>query len=195
MLPKKDQDLLARFHSGEAEPLIRRYASTIRAAIHQVLGNHCPGTDGYQDIVQDIYARLNETPPEQIRSLSGFLFWIAKRCAHDAKQRGRKPLPPTPHVFPDNPTPSELLERKEDDVIIQKALQDKLAPRALARLQQDEKEIILHTECDQIPLMEAAKIMGRTYSAARCLKARAWKSFCRAFKELQGETQASQEGT
>lgn len=181
-------DLVERCKSGDDlawEALVRQYQSRIYGIAYTYVGNVEDARDLAQDIFVQIYRKL-----DSCREPERFLPWIIRiarnlsvdfiRRRKARPQRTETPADEMPHLHTPEPGPDKLSEM---------ASQKRLVHKALQRLSDISREIILLRDMQGLPLAEIARLLQVPLGTIKSRSNRARIELTQAVLALQGKTE------
>jgi RNA polymerase sigma-70 factor (ECF subfamily) len=188
-----DATLIERIRTGDAEAfgvLFDRYADAVRARVHAWLPGNVRRRHSVADVLQEARILAWERFAEfEDRGAGSFRNWLlriaqlktraavkhharaAKRAAWRERSRGARK--DTAAFAAQGPTPSEVAVAAE---------LESLARKAMAMLQENDREVLLLVQRESLTLRQAAERMGRSYEATKKLHARALYKFTGLFR-------------
>jgi RNA polymerase sigma-70 factor (ECF subfamily) len=182
-------NLVERCKSGDDlawEALVRQYQSRIYGIAYTYVGNVEDARDLAQDIFVQIYRKL-----DSCREPDRFLPWIIRIARNSSvdfirrrkarPQRTGTPAEEMPHLRSSAPGPDELSEL---------ASQKRLVYRALQKLSDISREIILLRDMQGLPLAEIAELLHVPLGTIKSRSNRARIELAQAVLSVQGKTDA-----
>ena len=157
--PKTDFELVEDFKRGEVQgfnELVRRYQQRVYWIARRMVNNH----QDADDITQDVFVRVYESL-RRFRGEASFYTWLYRIATNVSLNAVRKLKvrevfrieDVSRPIVDDAEGPEELLDRKELDVILEKAI---------ARLPAKQKLVFTMRYYEEIPYEEMAKILKRS---------------------------------
>jgi RNA polymerase sigma-70 factor, ECF subfamily len=177
-LTTPDQRDLERARTYDAETLAEiydRYSGSIYGYLYRVTGDAAHA----EDLAGEVFLRLLEALPTRRAprdNLEGWLYRVAHNLAMDLFRRQKKgpAVPLAEELVAQEGQPSDLVEE----------MQAKQQLRArIQYLSSDQQRVILLRFAEELPLMEVARLMGKSEGAVKTLQHRALSRLRKLFQE------------
>jgi RNA polymerase sigma-70 factor (ECF subfamily) len=167
-LTTPDQQVLERARTYDAQALAEiydRHAAPIYGYLYRMLGDAAQA----EDLTSEVFVKLlqalhtNRAPRDR---LQGWLYRVAHNLAMDWFRRQKKAsgVPLAEELVADDGQPSDLVEDKQ----IKQQLR-----AGIGRLTSDQQRVILLRFAEDLPLVDVARLMGKSEGAVKTLQHRA----------------------
>ncbi len=163
-----DQQVLERARTYDAQALAEiydRYAGPIYGYLYRIIGDATHA----EDLAGEVFLRLLQalrTSRAPRDNLEGWLYRVAHNLAMDWFRRQKKgpPVPLADELVAQDGQPSDLVEDEQ--------AKQQLRAR-IRRLSSDQQRVILLRFAEELPLVEVARLMGKSEGAVKILQHRA----------------------
>ena len=182
-IPLGDAEIMAKVRDGHVEML-----AILFERHHVKLYNfflRLTGKDGHsEDLVQDVFLRMLKYR-QSFRASAPFAPWMFQiaRNVHLSHLRALHPTMPFEekehHILDSGEPPDAVLARRHDASLVK---------RALARLPERKREVLLLSRRSDLSYQDVATLMKCTVGAVKVQVHRAMKDLRKAFNEVQGES-------
>lgn len=175
--------LLERCRAGDGlawEALVRRYQSRVYAVASHYMANREEARDVAQEIFIRVYRRL-----DTFRGDERFLPWLlklARNCCIDRLRRLKARMPPVTVPIEEGPEIPSFEQSAED--LADRSTRERLLYRALAILDDTNREMILLKDIQGIKLEEIARMLEIPLGTVKSRSHRARIELARAIRIL-----------
>jgi RNA polymerase sigma-70 factor (ECF subfamily) len=179
-------ELVRRCQSGDElawESLVRRHQARVLAVAFHYVRSH----EEARDVAQEVFVRIYRSLP-RFQTTEAFLPWmirVARSCSIDHLRR-RKARPPAQDIAAE-----EAFDLRDDaalpDELSERASDRRLLDRALGRLSELHREILVLKEIQGLTLLEVARTLEIPVGTAKSRSNRARAELAREFLAIQGE--------
>lgn len=157
-----DEDLMEHFQSGYEEAfneLVQRYKDRLHNFLYRYTHNH----QDCEDLVQETFLRVYRSKDsyERIARFSTWMYTIALNLARSLYKKKKRMTMVTIHKDPSDPE-DRPMKLEDSDILPDQELQEKMSvgmlEKALKKLNQDFREVVVLRDIQQLAYDEIAEI-------------------------------------
>lgn len=177
----KENRLILRAKQGDKQAIAELYTGHVDA-IYRYIWPRVRDEAIAEDLTAQVFLKALEGLPGYEPSGKPFLAWLyriayARVVDHWRKQERRATLPLDETLPAGEPRPGALLEAEDDWIT---------AIDLLARLTDDQQEVLMLRFIGEMSLSEVAEVMGKTLGATKAVQHRALASLARLLEQQEG---------